>query len=171
MKKIGLVLFLLCVGVIAFTGNQCRKKIKSTPLDTSQNVTPPIDTSGQTLVVTFKDGITATAAVKGGATVYLVNNYDDWSNWDVMGGKLTQGNYKTAVTDGLGQCTFPHVKPPTATAFPGHSLGYEYYMKGIWHNPTNPSDSLIGYAYTGSGTGGEVTVSINGTKQVTIAPK
>jgi hypothetical protein len=170
MKKIGLLLFLACVGVIAFTGNQCRKKVKATPLDTTNTVPVVKDTSGQTLVVTFKDGITASATPKAGAIIYLVNNYDDWKNWDILGGSLTKGSYITAKTDGFGNCTFPKVRPATGISFPGHAQGYEYYMKGFWHNPSDPTDSIVGYAYTGTSSGGEVAVAINGTKQVTVAP-
>jgi hypothetical protein len=162
MKKIGLILFIGCLAATAFTGNQCRKKVTSTPIDTSVVVVPPKDTAGEDLhVQVYLYNITGGSQVAGKADLFLLNNFNDYKDY-TSSKKLTSTYIVKAQADDLGVYTFAKVKPSSINPphdFKGPGGGsYEYHI--IARYPRNVGDTLWGEWQQG-GNAAPIPVNIN----------
>lgn len=170
MKKLGLILFIGCLIGACFTGNQCARKAPVlTPIDTGTTITNhPKDTSGETLYITCKDGITVSAHIVPGAVIYLVNNYDDYTNWKLNNKMPPKSAYRMRLADASGKCEFDTVRPPSETVkhtnYPGHTGGYIYNLIGFKIDPTTGDTDKVmldaGQAYDGV-LGNPITVNEN----------
>ena len=118
MKKLALLLFIGGLFVISFTNTNCKRKDSGvTPLvGDTQKTSTKIDSSGEDIHVTVKQGSIASQTLAPGAVVYLVNNQSDE---DSFNNNSTNVYYvpsytkyiKVGKADGNGVCTFSKVKP------------------------------------------------------------
>src|SRR5207248_346322 len=98
-----------------FTASQCKKPVINTNNNNTNtnnnNNHNTKDTSGQTLYITVKTGITASARPIEGARVYLFNNYFDFQKYDNTGVLTTnKSRYRYRVSDVIGECKMDTVR-------------------------------------------------------------
>ncbi len=164
MKKFGLILFVGCLIATTFTGNQCRKKIKATPLDTTVVVPVTKDTNGEDIHVSvYQYQITSGSKPTTVTDLYLINNFQDYTSYVGNKNALTSTYIVHAQTDQLGTYTFPKVKPSSINPShdckgPGGGL-YEYHIIAVW--PRGVGDTLRGEYQGGGAAGAPVPVNIN----------
>jgi len=170
MKKVGLILFVLGLGFLSITGNQCKKKIVSDDsVDTTTTIkVPPKDTSGEDLHVTvYQYTTTSGSAIAAGATVYLLNNFHDWTNYTFKNyDSIPKSKFvDSATAQGDGTCTFTKVKPssnPSHTFTPNPKYGdYTYYVVASWTDKASNMTLWGAYALSASSPGDAISVAIN----------
>jgi len=174
MKKLGLLLFVVCLIGVGITGNKCaRKPDPVTPIDTSTQTTTKKDTSGETLYITCKDGITVNAKIVPNAVLYLINNFTDYTNMFQNGILPPKGHYRM-VTTTTGLCEFDTVRPATGVAIPHTNSTYNYNIVGYKINTTTSDTDKIStdqaQTYDGTGLGNNIVVALNNdpTKKKTV---
>jgi len=171
MKKLALLLFIGGLFVISFTNTNCKRKDSGiTPLTgDTQKTSTKIDSTGEDIHITVKQGTTTSNTVDVGAIVYLVNNQSDE---DSFNNNSTNVYYvpsymkyiQKGTTDGNGVCTFKKVKPIsgfTPFADPKYADQYTYYVHANYENPTS-FIHYVGYNDPSqTGASNPITVSIN----------